>query len=474
MLPEILRESAVHPGPVASVYLEVHRTEEVWARNARDFAADVDRAVSTLHAELVILTGDVRARSLVLDALGERSRAIIEQVPGPGPDDHTTDRPVDHEVRRLTAERATARTRDVLEQFEHERGRTAGLGVTGLGPVIRALQHNQVGTLLLVDAPSSELRLWIGPEPLQLALTEDDLRGIGAPVLGQDRADAALLRAVAGSGADLVLLPHPAGGPGSRGQRRGWGTASRWATRPRRRRRRATPGGQAVRGPDHVYVAEVEVRPVTVPVVIESRGGNLRGDLAVPARAVGIVVFAHGSGSSRHSRRNRAVAEILQRSGFATLLLDLLTEAEEQMDARTAELRFNIGLLAGRVSTAVEQIREQAVVATLPVGLFGASTGAAAALVAAAHDSSIRAVVSRGGRPDLAGDALRRVQAPTLLIVGSLDVQVLDLNRQASVQLAAVSRIEVVQGATHLFEEPGALEEVARSAAGWFDDHVAT
>lgn len=229
-----------------------------------------------------------------------------------------------------------------------------------------------------------------------------------------------------------------------------------------------------MRGPDHVYVAEVEVRPVTVPVVIESRGGDLRGDLAVPARAVGIVVFAHGSGSSRHSRRNRAVAEILQRSGFATLLLDLLTEAEEQMDARTAELRFNIGLLAGRVSTAVEQIREQAVVATLPVGLFGASTGAAAALVAAAHDSSIRAVVSRGGRPDLAGDALRRVQAPTLLIVGSLDVQVLDLNRQASVQLAAVSRIEVVQGATHLFEEPGALEEVARSAAGWFDDHVAT
>ncbi|MGQ0717636.1 MAG: dienelactone hydrolase family protein [Pseudonocardiales bacterium] len=213
---------------------------------------------------------------------------------------------------------------------------------------------------------------------------------------------------------------------------------------------------------------------MTVPVVIESRGGDLRGDLAVPARAVGIVVFAHGSGSSRHSRRNRAVAEILQRSGFATLLLDLLTEAEEQMDARTAELRFNIGLLAGRVSTAVEQIREQAVVATLPVGLFGASTGAAAALVAAAHDSSIRAVVSRGGRPDLAGDALRRVQAPTLLIVGSLDVQVLDLNRQASVQLAAVSRIEVVQGATHLFEEPGALEEVARSAAGWFDDHVAT
>lgn len=189
-----------------------HRTEEVWARNARAFAADVDRAVSTLHAELVVLTGDVRARSLVRDALGEHSRAITEQVPGPGPDDHTSNHTVDDEVRRLAAERATEWTRDVLEQFEQERGGTAGLGVTGVGPVVRALQQYQVGTLLLVDDPSSELRLWIGPEPAQLALTEEDLRGIGAPVLGQDRADAALLRAVAGSGADLVLLPHPAAG----------------------------------------------------------------------------------------------------------------------------------------------------------------------------------------------------------------------------------------------------------------------
>jgi dienelactone hydrolase len=216
----------------------------------------------------------------------------------------------------------------------------------------------------------------------------------------------------------------------------------------------------------------VEAIPVTVPVVIESQGGELAGDLAVPAQVVGIVVFAHGSGSSRHSRRNRAVAEVLQQSGFATLLLDLLTEDEEQADVRTGQLRFDIALLAGRVSTAVEQIRERAVVAGLPVGMFGASTGAAAALVAAAHDHSIRAVVSRGGRPDLAGEALRRVQAPTLLIVGSLDVQVLDLNRQASLQLAAASKIEVVQGATHLFEEPGALEEVSQLAAGWFHDHV--
>ncbi len=212
---------------------------------------------------------------------------------------------------------------------------------------------------------------------------------------------------------------------------------------------------------------------MTVPVVIESRGGELAGDLTVSSHSLGIVVFAHGSGSSRHSNRNRAVAEVLQRSGFATLLLDLLTGAEEQADVRTRQLRFDIGLLAGRVTTAVEQIREHAAVRGLPVGLFGASTGAAAALVAAANDHSIRALVSRGGRPDLAGDALRRVQAPTLLIVGSLDEQVLDLNRQASVQLAASSRIEVIQGATHLFEELGALEEVARLAAGWFHDHVA-
>lgn len=211
---------------------------------------------------------------------------------------------------------------------------------------------------------------------------------------------------------------------------------------------------------------------MTVPVVIESPGGELAGDLTVPSHSQGIVVFAHGSGSSRHSSRNRAVAEVLQRSGFATLLLDLLTGAEEQVDVRTRQLRFDIGLLAGRVATAVEQIREHAAVRGLPVGLFGASTGAAAALVATADDHSIRAVVSRGGRPDLAGDALRRVQAPTLLIVGSLDEQVLDLNRQASLQLAASSRIEVIQGATHLFEEPGALAEVARLAAGWFHDHV--
>jgi Bacterial archaeo-eukaryotic release factor family 2 len=197
-------------GGGAAHYSMQHRTEEVWTRNARTFAADIDRAVGTLHAELVVLTGDVRARSLVRDELGERSQAITEEVPGPGPDDHTSDHTVDDEVHRLAAERAADRTRNILEQFEQERGRMSGLGVTGLASVVRGLQRNQVSTVLLRDDPSSELQIWIGPEPAQLALTEDELREIGASVLGQDRADAALIRAIAGSGADLVLLPHPA------------------------------------------------------------------------------------------------------------------------------------------------------------------------------------------------------------------------------------------------------------------------
>ncbi|MDQ3763396.1 MAG: hypothetical protein M3460_17745 [Actinomycetota bacterium] len=214
---DVTRQGESHPAHKAGAggaahYSMQHRTEEVWARNARGFAAHVDRAVATLRAGLVVLTGDVRACSLVHDALGEHSRAITEQVPGPSPDDRTTDHTIDNEVRRLATERAAERTQDILDQFEQERGRASGLGVAGLGPVIRALQLNQVSTVLLRDDPSSEARVWIGPEPLQLALTEDELRGIGASVLGQDRADAALVRAVAGSGADLILLPHPAAG----------------------------------------------------------------------------------------------------------------------------------------------------------------------------------------------------------------------------------------------------------------------
>lgn len=211
---------------------------------------------------------------------------------------------------------------------------------------------------------------------------------------------------------------------------------------------------------------------MTLPVAVGSGGAELLGDLDVPPNAAGLVVFAHGTGSSRFSPRNRLVAQTLRDEGFATLLLDLLTAAEEQTDVRTREFRFDVGLLADRVLSALDRMREHDAVKGLPVGLFGASTGAAAALIAAAGDQSVRAVVSRGGRPDLAGDALHDVQAPTLMIVGGRDPRILDANRQASRELSAPHRITVIPGATHLFEEPGALEEVATLAADWFSQHL--
>jgi putative phosphoribosyl transferase len=200
---------------------------------------------------------------------------------------------------------------------------------------------------------------------------------------------------------------------------------------------------------------------------------ELVGDLVVPAGAAGVVLFAHGSGSSRHSPRNRLVAGALRRVGLATLLLDLLTLAEEERDRVTAELRFDVALLAERLIAATDLLLAEPATASLPVGLFGASTGAGAALITAAErPETVAAVVSRGGRPDLAGDHLGRVRAPTLLIVGGRDQLVLELNRQALARLAAPSRLEVVPGATHLFEEPGALEQVARLATAWFTEHL--
>jgi dienelactone hydrolase len=199
---------------------------------------------------------------------------------------------------------------------------------------------------------------------------------------------------------------------------------------------------------------------------------TLAGDLAIPQGARGVVLFAHGTGSGRHSPRNRLVAEVLQAAGLATLLLDLLTEDEERADLQTGHLRFDIGLLASRLAAAGEWLGRQPDTADLPLGFFGASTGAGAALVAAA-DRPGGAIVSRGGRPDLAGDALERVQAPTLLIVGSLDAPVLDMNREALDRLRCVKDLRVVEGASHLFEEPGTLEEVAALARDWFVVHLA-
>jgi dienelactone hydrolase len=211
--------------------------------------------------------------------------------------------------------------------------------------------------------------------------------------------------------------------------------------------------------------------PVLTQVTVPVGDATLEGDLVVPDGASGIVPFAHGSGSGRHSPRNRRVAATLNQAGIGTLLVDLLTPAEEEVDLYTREHRFDIELLARRLIAAIDWLR-QGPYAQLPIGLFGASTGAAAALVAAAaRPDAVTVVVSRGGRPDLAGRALELVRAPTLLIVGGADEVVLELNRRALDVLRAEKRLVVVPGATHLFEEPGTLEEVARLAAEWFSEH---
>jgi dienelactone hydrolase len=211
------------------------------------------------------------------------------------------------------------------------------------------------------------------------------------------------------------------------------------------------------------------------PVRFETGGVVLDGDLGVPPDARGVVMFAHGSGSSRHSSRNRAVAAALREGGLGTLLIDLLTPEEEAVDLRTRQLRFDIGMLAQRLVGATDWLNAQPATRRLRVGCFGASTGGGAALVAAAErPEAIGAIVSRGGRPDLAGPALPRVVAPTLLIVGGADDVVLDLNRQAMARMLAPVELEVIPGATHLFEEPGALEQVARLARAWFLRHLAS
>ncbi|GLZ15463.1 hydrolase [Actinomadura sp. NBRC 104425] len=212
---------------------------------------------------------------------------------------------------------------------------------------------------------------------------------------------------------------------------------------------------------------------ITTGVTVALPDAALDGDLVVPDRADGVVLFAHGSGSSRFSPRNRAVASGLNTAGFGTLLLDLLTADEERVDAETAALRFDIDLLARRLVGAVDWLGEQPQTEGLPIGLFGASTGAAGALAAAAdRPDAVGAVVSRGGRPDLAGDALGRVRAPALLIVGGADPRVLELNDLARHRLRATHKLKIIAGAGHLFEEPGALEQVTELATRWFAVHL--
>lgn len=218
---------------------------------------------------------------------------------------------------------------------------------------------------------------------------------------------------------------------------------------------------------------EAETGRPTTPVRVPIGDEWLSGDLGVPAGARGIVLFAHGSGSSRHSPRNQHVARVLERHALATLLIDLLTPGEEVIDDRTALYRFDIEMLAGRLVTIVDWLRHGKETAPLSIGLFGASTGGGAALMAAAaRPLDVAAIVSRGGRPDLAGPALANVAAPTLLIVGGLDTPVIQMNRDAMRRMRAEVTLEIVPGAMHLFEEPGALEQVAELASNWFSRHL--
>jgi putative phosphoribosyl transferase len=213
---------------------------------------------------------------------------------------------------------------------------------------------------------------------------------------------------------------------------------------------------------------------MTKSVEIALADAVLHGDLTLPDGAAGLVIFAHGSGSSRNSPRNRFVAGVINRAGLGTLLMDLLTEEEERVDEMTRELRFDIDLLGRRVALVVEWAAKRKELAGLAMGLFGSSTGAAAALVAAAAlPGKVQAVVSRGGRPDLAGAALAEVECPTLLVVGELDEVVIGLNEDAKARMRCPTELVIVPGATHLFEEPGALEHVARLAADWFARHLA-
>jgi len=226
----------------------------------------------------------------------------------------------------------------------------------------------------------------------------------------------------------------------------------------------------------HVVKRILELEMEQVAANIPLGGIELAADISLPARAKGLVLFAHGSGSSRHSPRNRHVADVLHRGGIGTVLIDLLTGEEEAIDVQTAELRFDIPLLGHRVAAITDWICREPVLKNLGLGYFGASTGAAAALVAAAErPNAVKAVVSRGGRPDLAGASLKNVLVPTLFIVGGDDLVVLDLNYSALAQLPRHTKhkLEIIPGASHLFEEPGTLDRAAALARDWFCEHLA-
>jgi putative phosphoribosyl transferase len=293
---------------------------------------------------------------------------------------------------------------------------------------------------------------------------QTNTRESGVPGGGVGRKDE-----VGGSGVYPASGPHPSGNAEIQGQA-SWGQGERGAAgyQDHGSSELNYEGGQLLGG----YDAENGGQTLSVQIPVDNKI-ILEGELNVPRDLRGAVIFAHGSGSSRHSPRNQFVARMLQDAGIGTLLFDLLTSEEEFLERETRHLRFNIELLAERLLQATTWVIQMPLIEDVKVGYFGASTGAAAALVAASEAvNDVGAVVSRGGRPDLAGPALNRVQAPTLLVVGGNDPTVLDLNRQALAQLPGEKRLEIVPGATHLFEQPGALEEAARLTRQWFEWHL--
>lgn len=295
-------------------------------------------------------------------------------------------------------------------------------------------------------------------------MDQNNIRESGLPGGGAGRKDE-----VKGSGVYPASGPYPAGNAEFHGQA-SWGQGERGAAgyEDHGTSELSYAAGQLLGG----YSSENK-SPQAVSVQIPAGEMILEGNLNIPEDIRGIVLFAHGSGSSRHSPRNQYVARVLQDAGIATLLFDLLTSEEESRDRETGHLRFNIELLAKRLLQATSWIVQLPKIKDVEVGYFGASTGAAAALVAATEAvNDVSAVVSRGGRPDLAGAVLSKVQVPTLLIVGGNDPTVLDLNREALAQLPGEKRMEIIPGATHLFEESGALEEAARLARQWFEWHL--
>ncbi len=447
-------------------YGDVERSaEEAVRMNVRAVADRIVERANTAGAELVFVSGEVRARTDLESAMTGHIGARVVSLPAGAHGRRATEAELADLITAEFAHHRRATTRAVMDRFEAEGARGTGLAVQGLHPVCAALRDGAVETLIIgglggatvvsgtdrtTIAPDADSLSDFGEPPCRIAPADEVLPFVavttGATVLRADDA-VTLTDGVAALLRYPVVAPARPGRPLPRGR-----PLSSEVTEMSDERESGHPGAC-----------------VDVPIEVQTGSVTVAGTLTVPHRPCGAVIFAHGSGSSRHSVRNRCVATVLNDAGFATVLFDLLTPAEEADRTNV----FDIGLLAGRLVDVTVWLAGRPGTAGLPIGYFGASTGAAAALAAAADDRvDIAAVVSRGGRPDLAGARLADVTAPTLLIVGARDEAVLELNRQAQAAMTAVSELSVIDGATHLFEEPGTLEQAAARARDWFTRHL--